>query len=196
MTSSNFFEDTAGYWDDNYITYQVARKAAAFVATPNSGGVILDIGCGAGYMLTELLAAGANEVVGVDLSQKHLGIAAERFASDPRVSFLHADFMEMDESGFDAAVLFNGYTLFKDKQQLLAKVCNILIPGGRFTAAHSPGRCITNALHPEAVPEMSVDLLPAQLEAALWVPFFEVDVVCDTDELYMLSGVRRKDYKY
>lgn len=192
MRVDDFFDTSVGSWDDNYITFQRARKATAFIAVPQTGGVILDIGCGAGYMLSDLLEAGANEILGVDVSERQLRSAREAFKDDPRVTLLNTDVLHLDEYGFDAAVLFNGYTLFQDRKQLISKVAALLLPGGRFTVAHSPGRELTNKLHPEASMEIAVDLAPARDEAELWDEIFTVDTICDTYELYMISGVKRK----
>ncbi|WP_371156105.1 magnesium protoporphyrin IX methyltransferase [Jannaschia sp. 2305UL9-9] len=70
-----------------------------------SGARILDAGCGAGQMVTELAARGA-DVVGVDISPALLEIAARRLLEDlrPRVTLMAGDMFATDLGTFDAVV--------------------------------------------------------------------------------------------
>jgi SAM-dependent methyltransferase len=51
---------------------------AALLRTGPSGRSVLELGCGPGAMLTELLLAGADRATGVDLSEKTLAEARDR----------------------------------------------------------------------------------------------------------------------
>src|SRR4029077_11999922 len=78
-----------------YATRDVLRRRelarAALGARP--GDHILDVGCGPGFYVTELLEAVGREgtVVGVDISADMLAVAAKRAAGRDNVTFHEAD---------------------------------------------------------------------------------------------------------
>ncbi|MCY3819109.1 MAG: class I SAM-dependent methyltransferase [Gammaproteobacteria bacterium] len=96
----------------------------------DDGSSVLDIGCGAGVPVTELLAK-RFAVTGVDVSEEMLRLAR---ANVPRASFFQSDItsVEFDDSTFDAAVAF--FSLFhiprEDQPRLFHRIRDWLKPGG------------------------------------------------------------------
>ena len=94
------------------------------------GSAVLDIGCGAGVPVTQLLAK-RFAVTGVDVSKEMLRLAR---ANVPNANFVRADItsVEFDESTFDAAVAF--FSLFhiprEDHARLFRRIRDWLKPGG------------------------------------------------------------------
>ena len=67
-----------------------------------------------------------------------------------------------------------------------------LAPHGRFLVAHSESRAAINGRHHSPpVQAVSTTLRPAAQEAPVWEPFFALDTLIDTPELYVLSGTLR-----
>ena len=96
----------------------------------DDGSSVLDIGCGAGVPITQLLAK-TFAVTGVDISSEMIRLAR---ANVPCASFLQSDItsVEFDDSSFDAVVAF--YSLFHiprdDHPRLFHRIRDWLKPGG------------------------------------------------------------------
>jgi len=81
-----------------------------------SGIDVLDIGCGTGVALDLLLATPAlgdgtadlRRATGLDLDDSLLGIARQRFASDPRITFVRGDMSDAPSTGPHDLVLSSG----------------------------------------------------------------------------------------
>jgi SAM-dependent methyltransferase len=106
-----------------------------------TGGPILDVGCGTGRVAFALASDG-HEVVGVDVSSPMLRLAAEHRAALPadvaaRLSFRHADMMTLDLGGDFALIVAPSrvfqFALSTDAQrQVLAVFRSHLRPEGRL----------------------------------------------------------------
>lgn len=176
--------------DDDTADVERARHAAAVLCMPNLGGTVVDVGCGAGGMFDELLAAGAYEIVGVDVSEKMIE-EAEKNLSDARIILKNCDFLELDEQGFDAVVAFDSYNHFAEPAEFAKKAHSMLSRGGRLTVAFGCSREQTNAIS-RVLPEgISREILPPWGELKYWSEYFQVDCMCDTDRLYLLSGTAK-----
>lgn len=186
-----FFDALAPGWDAR--CQHDPRKVAAIVTLAGvpAGGRVLDIACGTGVLEPALLECAPREILAVDLSPAMIA-EARRKLSDPRVRFAACDLFELAETGFDTAVAYSAYPHFPDKARFAAHVAGLLRPGGRLLIAHSQGRAAINAHHESgAAREVSVGLRPAREEAEALRPYFSLDIVADTPEIYVLSGVCR-----
>lgn len=184
-----FFNARAESWDADIPPVLPARSAAAVLSGARPGIRMLDIACGTGVMEPELLALGVEEIVGIDLAEKMIDRAREKFAGDARVRFVAGDLLDYTDAPFHCALMYNAYPHFPNKAALLKKVASLLLPGGRFTVAHGAGRDKINAHHQGSASGVSVGLGPAREEAAAWAPWFQVDVLADTPDIYVISGV-------
>ncbi len=108
-----------------------------FAAAQARPGRILDLACGVGYG-TRLLAeraAGASEVVGVDLSAQAIDFARSRYRTD-RMSFLLADALTFeDEQGFDTVVSLETIEHVQEPARLVGRLVELLRPGGILVAS-------------------------------------------------------------
>lgn len=102
-----------------------------------SGGLVLDLGCGTGNV-TERLAAGGYDMIGVDNAEEMLQIAMEKRAdSGADILYLLQDMREFELYGTVAAVVsicdsMNYLTEPGDLEQVFSLVNNYLDPGGVF----------------------------------------------------------------
>ncbi len=110
-----------------------------------AGARVLDLGCGSGHFARALLARGAREVVGVDLSAAMVGLARRGHADEPRARFLVGDAMRPQElralalGEFD--VVLGAYLLnYADSpaglRAMAASVAAHLAPAGRFVGVN------------------------------------------------------------
>lgn len=135
------YDQIATWWDDyhrtsNYGTAQLER-ALAFTT---SGGKALDVGCGAGGRLVNLLANKGFEVTGIDASQTMIELAQR---NHPDFTFIKADIVEWEsEDLFDFILAWDSLFHLPLSQQkpVLAKLCKKLRPEGIFiyTFGHGP----------------------------------------------------------
>ncbi|MCL2496280.1 MAG: class I SAM-dependent methyltransferase [Clostridiales bacterium] len=186
-----FFDDLAPNWDS--ITYHDARKLKLIVdiCGPAPGGRLLDIGCGTGVMIGELLEREPRELVAVDISPRMIEQAAQKH-HDARLKLVAGDFFTLEESGFDMALLYSVYPHFPHKYRLAHRLAEMLRQGGRFMVAHSEARDTINSRHQGGLAEsLSQPLEPAWQEARIWQKYFFIDILADTEQFYLLSGTRK-----
>jgi arsenite methyltransferase len=116
-----------------YTTRDVLRRRglvrAALGARP--GDRILDVGCGPGFFVTELLDAVGREgsVVGVDM----LAVAAKRAAGHDNARFHQADAtsLPVPDASFERAVCVQVLEYVRDVPTALREMHRALRPGGR-----------------------------------------------------------------
>ena len=156
---------------------------------PRGGGYALDIGTGSGGMILDLLHFGACEIEGIDLSARMTEMARDKFSFDARITIETVDFFALDHGGFDCAIAFNSYQYFRHPGAFIAKAYSALRDEGRLTVAFGYDRRRTNALSATLPAGIARQIGSAADEAAVWKPHFRVDCICDTDELYLISGL-------
>ena len=83
-----FFEGYRALRENPYSANELIEKPALFALSPAlTGKRVLDMGCGYGENCREFVRLGAADVVGIDISEKMLAVAAEENACE-RVRFL------------------------------------------------------------------------------------------------------------
>lgn len=129
---------------ERYSESESSRKEVDFVIEAlglNSGDKILDLCCGQGRHLIDLMRRGY-DVVGVDLSEYMLSKcreAASKEALEPQL--IQADMRELPfNSGFDAVInMFDSFGYLEsdiENQKALDKISQALKPGGRLLLDH------------------------------------------------------------
>ena len=111
---------------------RLVREAIA--ARP--GEHVLDVGCGPGFLVTELLdQVGIDgSITGVDASRAMLAVAAKRVDGLDNVAFHEADAttLPVPDRAFDAAVSVQVLEYVPDVAAALAEIHRVLRPGGRI----------------------------------------------------------------
>lgn len=188
-----YFDERADSWDESGCSGESRVQGAVLsLVDLKPGDTVLDLGCGTGVMVPFYLAAQAGKIVAVDVSEKMVERAREKFGNEPSVELRASDALSLDEGErFDAAVIYNAYPHFPDKLALVEKVYRMLKPSGRFVVAHGSGKDVINRHHEAVAAGVSCGLRTASEESALWADKFEIEALVDTPGFYAFSGVRR-----
>ena len=140
MTQIEFDERVAKGLEVVYRTRDVLRRRQLVreAIAPAPGERILDVGCGPGFYVAELLEQVGPEgaVVGVDASPDMLAMAARRCEGYDNVAFHQADAtsLPVDDESFDAAFSVQVLEYVEDATAALAEMRGALRPGGRVVA--------------------------------------------------------------
>jgi len=138
MSPMIFDERLAAQLDAMYQTRDMVRRRqlarAALGAAP--GEQIVDVGCGPGFYVAELLEqVGADgRVVGLDASLAMLPVAARRSAGHGNAGLVAAEVtsLPLREAVFDAAICVQVLEYVPDVAAVLAGLRRALRPGGRL----------------------------------------------------------------
>lgn len=97
------------------------------------GAKVLDLGCGFGWICRWAREAGAEQVLGIDVSSNMLAKAQE-FPIDPAITYLQADMetLELDPFTFDVVLSSLAMHYLKNLPALVSQVYKRLKPGGTF----------------------------------------------------------------
>ncbi len=123
------------------------QRLAASLELTSGDRVVVDLGCGDGATLANLLAGLDPDdhdgiVVGVDVATKALAAAAARFTSDRhagRLSLVRADFnapLPLATGTVDRALCHNVLESLPDPDHVLLEAHRVLRPGGRLVLSH------------------------------------------------------------
>ena len=137
MSQLEFDESTARQLEVLYATRDVLRRRQlvreALGAAP--GERILDMGCGPGFYVAELLeqVGSGGSVVGIDSSRPMLAVAAQRSEGHDNVAFHEADAtsLPVEDASFDAALSVQVLEYVADVPAALAEIYRALRAGGR-----------------------------------------------------------------
>ena len=126
--------------EDMYGRRDVLRRRALVRAALDAapGERIVDVGCGPGFYVAELLDAvgDAGAVTGVDLAPAMLELAAKRCEGRPNVEFHEggATDLPLPDGAFDAALSVQVLEYVPDVDAALGEIRRVLRPGGRLLA--------------------------------------------------------------
>jgi demethylmenaquinone methyltransferase/2-methoxy-6-polyprenyl-1,4-benzoquinol methylase len=151
---------------------------------------VLDVACGTGVLFPDYLKRGVESVTGIDISPEMAKIAAAKF---PEVRVICGDVEETKfDRQFDAVMVYNAFPHFPEPARLIEALAQVVKPGGRLSVAHSMSREKLQQHHSGRASKVSIDLIHEKELAALFAPFFDVDVIISNDRMYQVAGTRRE----
>ena len=185
---SDFFDRLAPGWDagmrrNDEIISMILDNAGITV-----GNDVLDVACGTGVLIPDYLERKVSSVTGIDLSQKMIEIARNRFRQE-NVSFVCGDasFAEFDRR-FDSIVVYNALPHIADPEQLISHLAASLKPSGKLTIAHGKSREQINEHHRNLSTAIAHDLMPAEELALLFEKYLSVTEKIDDAQMYLVVG--------
>lgn len=187
-----FFDGLAENWDAEMIKSQEKIKKILDIAEVTEGKTVLDIGCGTGVLIPDYLARSAEKCVAVDISPKMLEIAKNKFREYDNLEFLCADAEEFSfPEDFDCIVIYNAFPHFVNPTILFENLSECLEFDGRITVAHGMSRDDLIKHHSGRAQKVSSILPETEEMQNLMSPFFKVDIKISTDDIYIVSGIKK-----
>lgn len=185
----DFFNRCAPTWDAEMIRDDAVIRTILDNARIGAGADVLDVACGTGVLFPDYFARGAH-VTGIDIAPEMARRAQEKF---PDAQVICGDVENCPFARrFDAVMVYNAFPHFPDPARLIACLARLVRPGGRLSVAHGMSRKALALHHAGAAHRVSIDLLEAQELAALFAPWFDVDVMIDNERMYQVAGTRKQ----
>ena len=185
-----FFDNCAPWWDADMIRNEAVIATILENAGIKAGMDVLDVACGTGVLFPDYLNRGVASVTGIDISPEMAKIAASKF---PEVTVVCGDVEETKfDRQFDAIMVYNAFPHFPEPARLIESLARLVKPGGRLSVAHSMSREKLQQHHSGRASKVSIDLIHEKELAALFAPYFDVDVIISNDRMYQVAGTRRE----
>lgn len=185
-----FFDQCAPWWDDDMIRNEATITTILDNAGIRGGMDVLDVACGTGVLFPDYLKRGVATLTGIDIAPEMVKIAAAKF---PDVTVICGDVEEFRfDKTFDAIMIYNAFPHFPEPANLIKVLAGLVKPGGRLCVAHSMSRDQLLQHHAGRASKVSIDLLHEKDLAALFAPYFDVDVIISNDRMYQVAGTRRE----
>lgn len=127
-----FFEGYKKLRSNENSANNIEEKPALFSLSPDlAGKAVLDLGCGYGENCAEFKTLGASRVLGIDISERMLAVAAEEH---PNIEFIRADMSDLSfiKEKYDVAFSSLAVHYVKDFAAFVNGVHGLLNPGGYF----------------------------------------------------------------
>ncbi|MEM1486068.1 class I SAM-dependent methyltransferase [Oscillospiraceae bacterium PP1C4] len=185
-----FFDQIAGEWDSVFPCNESKLRCLTELCELKEGARILDAACGTGTMEAFLLEKKPSYVLGVDFSPNMIEIAKSK-CKDSRIELRCCDVMELSDAVFDCAIVLGAFSYFENRGSLIRQLHCLLATGGRMMICHVPGHSDMTAHYGAAAAQLSMPLPAAKILTNSLEPFFDIDTIIDTPELYVVSGVKK-----
>ena len=187
---ADFFDRCAPWWDQDMIRNEVIISTILDNAGIRDGSHVLDVACGTGVLFPDYQKRSVESITGIDISPEMVKVARSKF---PEVTVLCGDVEETPfDREYDAIMVYNAFPHFPDPARLIRVLAGLVKPGGRLSVAHSMSREKLQQHHAGRASKVSIDLIHEKELAALFAPYFDVDVVISNDRMYQVAGTRRE----
>ena len=186
---TDFFDNLADSWDSGMVKTESIINEILDAADVTQGKTVLDVACGTGVLIPDYIKRNVNKCVAVDISEKMLEIAKEKFSKYDNIEFLCADAENLClQEKFDCAVIYNAFPHFINSDCLFRSLSDCLKPDGRLTVAHGMSREALMKHHSGRAENVSVPLPEAKEMAEMMKPYFDADIIKSTDSVYIVSA--------
>jgi ubiquinone/menaquinone biosynthesis C-methylase UbiE len=110
-----------------------AQERLLAVAALGAGEQVLDVACGTGLVTFAAAAAvgATGMVVGTDLSEQMVELAAQRAPPNVRIVRMDAEKLDFPDATFDVALSSLGLMYVPDTDRAIAEMRRVIKPGGR-----------------------------------------------------------------
>ncbi|WPX08535.1 class I SAM-dependent methyltransferase [Anaerocellum danielii] len=191
MNTKEYFDLLADKWDS--IVHHDPQKVKRIIETAGlkEGDTVLDVGCGTGvledYLLKEVGKSG--KIIAVDISEKMIEKAKEKFKHASNITFLCADVVSLEfEEYFDVVFCYSVFPHIDDKEKAIKKFAKMLKKTGKLVIAHSQSRQAINELHKKLPEPINSHFLPEMRKIIKWCEAsgFQLALNEDNSEIFLL----------
>ena len=187
-----FFDRCAPSWDAELVKNDAIIGRILDNTEVGADMDVLDVACGTGVMFDYYLERGVSSVTGIDISPEMAKIAAEKYASQPKVRVICGDVEEYSfDRKFDRIVVYNAFPHFPYPKRLIKILAKLLKEDGRLTIAHGMSREAIDNHHSGSASKVSNGLMIAESLKRIFDAHFDVEVVISNRHMYQVSGVKR-----
>lgn len=184
-----FFNRCAPTWDDEMIRNEDVIRTILDNAGIREGIAVLDVACGTGVLFPDYIDRGVSSLTGIDIAPEMASRAQAKF---PQAEVICGDVEVYPfDRQFDAVMVYNAFPHFPAPKRLIERLAALTRPGGRLSVAHGMSREMLTRHHSGAASKVSIGLIDEQELAALFGPWFDVDVVISDDRMYQVAGSRK-----
>lgn len=175
------FDAKADEYESNRLgSWYKAQGRLVLDETDRVTGTVLDVGCGTGWLLRELIARHPEAAgLGVDLSERMVEVARARAVDEqaPRLEFIHGDWeaeatrrraLERLHGGASLVLCVSAFHYFERPKAALVEMRKVLAPGGRLLLMEramdrSPATAIWDFLHRRLIRDHARFYMTSQL---------------------------------
>jgi predicted TPR repeat methyltransferase len=188
-----FFNALAESWDKTR-AHKPAHLAKLVKRTRiRTNQSVLDVGCGTGVLLPFLREAAGTDarIVGIDIADNMVKIAAEKMREYVNVSVLRSDIMEYHPAEvFEHVTCLNFFPHIQNRSAFLQQVGGEwLVTGGWLHIFHDLSRMQVNAIHGESETVKEDRLPPCEAVGELLTAAGFTAVQCyEDDTCYFVQG--------
>lgn len=184
-----FFNRCASTWDDEMIRNEDVIRTILDNAGIREGIAVLDVACGTGVLFPDYIDRGVSSLTGIDIAPEMASRAQAKF---PQAEVICGDVEVYPfDRQFDAVMVYNAFPHFPAPKRLIERLAALTRPGGRLSVAHGMSREMLTRHHSGAASKVSIGLIDEQELAALFGPWFDVDVAISDDRMYQVAGSRK-----
>jgi ubiquinone/menaquinone biosynthesis C-methylase UbiE len=205
------FQTDADYWNDLYdaptLDGRVYRDRQERVlrlldrARLRSGAVVLDVGCGAGF-LTAALAASGHRVIALDPVDRMLDLTRKRLeeealADQVTVRIGDAQALDLADGSVDAALAIGVLPWLRSPEDALVEFARVLRPGGYVVVTVDNEARLAHLLDPRLNPYAApvrrrVKVLPRRRRAPAGEAVHSFAAPRELDRLLEATGFRKR----
>lgn len=190
---SAYFDSLAPTWDEHLHTNDEKIGYILDSAGIGVGSIVLDVACGTGVLFPYYEKRNVARVIGVDISEEMAKLATQKSQTMPNIEVLHADICTLAPiASCTSCVVYNAMPHFADHEKLLAALSKWLCPGGKLVIAHSMSLQALARCHSGTAAGVSYNMPEAKELAALMEPWFVPEQALSTQDMYLVSAVRKK----
>ena len=181
----DFFNSISDSWDNLEDDFNIINGLLDIVGI-KEGSSVLDVACGKGVITPLLYERSKKEVIAIDISDKMIDGAIEKYKDNPNYHFICGDFLDYNfDRLFDYVVIYNAYPHFLDEKLLKEKAYEALNKNGKLVIMHSLGRKKLEEHHSNVM-NISRIIDSAPSEANKYSDCFKVIKTIDEENRYLI----------